>query len=305
MKTHIMKKRIAVLAWGSLTWDQGELKTRSEWYEDGPLMPIEFARISLDGRLTLVIKPGYRKVRVFHAESEFSSLQEARENLCCRERTDMSCIGYYDFLTGDNSILRAKQTIELSLMDWARNRGYHAVIWTDLGAKFSDVLNKKYSFNKITEYLNSLSGDSWVRAAEYIIRTPKQIDTSYSSALTEYVIDRGGYNIQQLDLKQLYNQKIENGISEKDIPVISEYNDPARDFFKTGLHVKVDDCKAIAVIRSLSHSSQKIVIKLLEQHPVLSNRCQDGVFMTKYYKIEHPGILEWGGSDIPVIIQKY
>jgi len=31
-----MKKRIAVLAWGSLIWNQGELKTRSDWFEDGP-----------------------------------------------------------------------------------------------------------------------------------------------------------------------------------------------------------------------------------------------------------------------------
>ena len=299
-----MKKRIAVLAWGSLTWDQRDLRTRSEWFEDGPLLPIEFARISQDGRLTLVIKPGYRKVRVFHAESEFSSIQEARENLCSREGTIMSRIGYYDFITGDNSISRAKQTIESSLMDWARNRGYHAVIWTDLGPKFSDVLNKKYSFKEITVYLNSLSGDSWVRAAEYIIRTPKQIDTSYSTALSEYVIKRGGFDLSHLDLKNLYNQHIQNGVQESDIPLLTDDSVPEKDFFNTGLHVSVDKCKAVVLIKSFSHSSQRIVIKLLEHHPVLSDRSEDGVFMTKYYRIEHPGVLEWRGSDIPVIIKR-
>lgn len=299
-----MKKRIAVLAWGSLIWNQGELKTRSEWFEDGPLLPIEFARISLDGRLTLVIKPGYRKVRVFHAESEFTSLEEARENLRSREGPrDINCIGYYDFITGDNSIKRAKQAIESSLMDWARNKGYHAVIWTDLGPKFSDTLNRKYSFKDITKYLDSLSGQSWVRAAEYIIKTPKQIDTSYSTALEEYVIERGGFDLSHLDLKHLYNQNIQNGVQESDIPLLTDQNIPEEDFFNTGLHVTVDNCKAIVLIRSFAYSSQRIVIKLLENHPVLSNRGEDGIFMTKYYRIEHPGVLEWRGSDIPVIIK--
>ena len=98
------------------------------------------------------------------------------------------------------------------------------------------------------------------------------------------------------------NQNIKNGVQESDIPLLTDHNVPEEDFFNTGLHVTVDNCKAIVLIRSFPHSSQKIIIKLLEHHPILSGRSEDAVFMTKYYKIDHPGVLEWGGSDILVII---
>jgi hypothetical protein len=45
----------AVLAWGSLVWDPRDLQTAAEFVANGPLLPIEFCRISADGRLTLVI----------------------------------------------------------------------------------------------------------------------------------------------------------------------------------------------------------------------------------------------------------
>ena len=135
-------------------------------------------------------------------------------------------------------------------------------------------------------------------------KTPKQIDTSYSTALAEYVIERGGFDIRHLDLKQLYNQNIENGVLERDIPILTDHNTTKKDFFKTGLSVTVDNCKAVVLIKSFSHRSQRIVIKLLDHHPILSDRSEDEVLMTKYYKIDHPGVLEWGGSNIPVIIKR-
>jgi hypothetical protein len=46
---------IAILGWGSLVWDQRVLPTESEWNSEGPRLPIEFSRVSQDGRLTLVI----------------------------------------------------------------------------------------------------------------------------------------------------------------------------------------------------------------------------------------------------------
>ena len=55
--------KIACLGWGSLVWRPDNLLIRSEWFSDGPFLPIEFARRSQDGRLTLVIVEKAKPVR--------------------------------------------------------------------------------------------------------------------------------------------------------------------------------------------------------------------------------------------------
>lgn len=48
--------KIACLGWGSLIWNPGDLKIKTEdWFSGGPILPIEFVRISTDKRVTLVI----------------------------------------------------------------------------------------------------------------------------------------------------------------------------------------------------------------------------------------------------------
>ncbi len=46
---------IVVLGWGSLYWAPRELRIRDGWQADGPHLPVEFVRVSSDGRLTLVL----------------------------------------------------------------------------------------------------------------------------------------------------------------------------------------------------------------------------------------------------------
>lgn len=92
--------KIAVLGWGSLIWCPKNLKIKDKnWKEDGPKLPIEFAGISSDKRLTLVIYPKYlnqkdKWVQTQWAEMSVKSIEEAIINLGERERTSCRKIGF-------------------------------------------------------------------------------------------------------------------------------------------------------------------------------------------------------------------
>lgn len=76
---------IAILGWGSLCWDPRDLAITGEWIFDGPMLPVEFARISGGKRITLVIKNGFEPVNTLYVISSLQDLDEAGENLRRRE----------------------------------------------------------------------------------------------------------------------------------------------------------------------------------------------------------------------------
>ncbi len=79
--------KIAILGWGSLIWNSGELKTKfTQWTEDGPLLPIEFARKSSGGRLTLVLYKDAKPVKTLWNISESEDLEGAICNLGKKRR---------------------------------------------------------------------------------------------------------------------------------------------------------------------------------------------------------------------------
>lgn len=83
--------KIAFLGWGSLIWDPRNLQITGSWETDGPLLPVEFARVSQDGILTLVLYPD---VSVLWARAAHRDLQQAIDNLRRREGTSTNRIGF-------------------------------------------------------------------------------------------------------------------------------------------------------------------------------------------------------------------
>lgn len=167
-------KKIACLAWGSLVWDPRELPVQGKWFEDGPMIKVEFTRQSKDGRITLVLNREARFVRSLWGLMETGDLAEAKEALKKREGCHFSKIGSWEI--GEE--VSQSETIS-NLPDWAKNNSVEAVIWTDLPSKFNGIDNKIPTCDEVIAYLAGLTGRQREKTEEYIRRAPPQTDTLY------------------------------------------------------------------------------------------------------------------------------
>lgn len=165
--------KIAILGWGSLIWQPKELKYDKAfgWKQDGPFLPIEFARISKNGRLTLVITPNGTQVQILYALSDYRTIEEAVLDLAVREGSGRKSIGYYNKQKDEFSPDDFKYKTEIK--DWIVQTDFDAVIWTNLGENWKEKTDDRI------EYLKNLTGESKSLAEEYIRKTPEQIRTNY------------------------------------------------------------------------------------------------------------------------------
>lgn len=163
---------IGCLGWGSLIWDPRELPVHNKWFEDGPFLPIEFARQSQDGRLTLVILPDGHRARSLWTKFSVERVDEAREALRKREGTSLENIGVWRSEDSNES-----NPVEIGC--WARTKGLDAVVWTALPPKFNGKNNVIPSIEEAIEYLKNLSYEKRRFAEEYIQKAPRQIDTPF------------------------------------------------------------------------------------------------------------------------------
>ncbi len=174
--------RIAYIGWGSLIWDPGDLPIQGEWLAGGPILPLEFSRISTSRNraLTLVIDPdnGVMLPTCFARSSE-TDLDKAIGALRDREgNPSRQNIGYVNVTAGTARCTvwpKAKETIE----QWARNAGFDAVVWTDLPSNF-DKKNPDgvtFTVDAAFSYLKRLPADGQEAAREYISKASKFIRT--------------------------------------------------------------------------------------------------------------------------------
>lgn len=167
---------IACLGWGSLIWDPRELPHRRAWFRDGPLLPVEFVRQSVDGRITLVIAPGRAPVRCLWALLDADDLDDAVAALGRREKIAEprreAWVGRWR--AGDE----APAAIP-SLPQWAAARAIDAVVWTALPARFGATDGIEPDAREVIDYLGALAGDLRAIAEKYIRMAPRQIDTDY------------------------------------------------------------------------------------------------------------------------------
>ena len=176
----------AILAWGSLVWDPRELQTAAEFAANGPLLPIEFCRISADGRLTLAIDETFGAMcKTYSAPSALEDLDAAIENLRAREgMPDTSAVGFVELGSGrqsDVAMDRHPQAVA-TIAAWAVDNSYDAAIWTALKSNFDerDKGGEPFSVTAAIRYLETLESEDaakFARALTYIRKAPPEVQT--------------------------------------------------------------------------------------------------------------------------------
>jgi hypothetical protein len=178
--------RCAVLAWGSLMWDLRELQVAADFAPNGPLLPIEFCRISRDGRLTLVVDETYGAVcTTYSAPSAIESLDEAIENLRLREgAANAEVVGFVELASGKQSdfATQSHPNSVAAIGAWATSNGYDAAIWTALASNFEepDRGGEPFSVTAAIRYLEALESRdraAFTRALDYIRKAPPEVET--------------------------------------------------------------------------------------------------------------------------------
>ena len=177
---------IACLGWGSLVWDPRDLPCRGGWHNDGPLLPIEFARASGGKKsdpaekITLVICPDRPRVRTYWTLLDVADVKVARERLAVREHADATAgwtetnTGFWDRATGKSHGLEAD-----TIAAWASAVGLAAVVWTNLEFGFKPSRGVMPSGADVIAFLRALDAAKQPEAEGYVRQAPAQIDTPY------------------------------------------------------------------------------------------------------------------------------
>lgn len=168
----------AVIGWGSLLWSPRNLSFEPPWHEDGPLLPIEFARRASDGRVTLVAVDGYRqRIHTYWSRSLAGSAQEAAVNLAERERAPLEHIHSHDDRgPRDAQDVRVRSDTAAIIEAWVKaHPAVTAAVWTGLPVtRFRPDATLP---DQVLRYLSRLTGPTHARAREYVERAPAAVDT--------------------------------------------------------------------------------------------------------------------------------
>ena len=165
--------KILYLAWGSLLWNNIGLNLTSKWKKSDVKLPLNFTRISDNGkgRLTLVIdyKNGILN-NIWYAETEINNLNEAINVLKKREGTNKINIGYINF-EKNKSRLGDLENKDKELLVKTFSQKYDAIIWVNLQPNWEEIKKTKYNINSALSYLTSIKENKFLysKSLEYIM----------------------------------------------------------------------------------------------------------------------------------------
>ncbi len=155
------------------------------------MLPLEFSRISRDGRLTLVLDPLGALCGTRFAWSSVNTLAASVEALRVREGpTRLEWIGYRDEMGGGSSIDRFPDQLNIDdvVASWIVNHpdGATAAVWTALPSNFAEKTQQPFSVENAMAYMRTLDKATLAIALDYIAKAPPEVQTPFRSATSEW-----------------------------------------------------------------------------------------------------------------------
>jgi hypothetical protein len=172
-------ERFAILGWGSLLWDDTHPNFNAQiaaWQYDGPILPIEFSRISRSrgNALTLVIdSENGSPIKTAWCLSRRTTIAEAIEDLRERESTNARGVGY---VHGTNQHARDARIID-TVREWAAAHKLDGAVWTDLASNFQEQKGRPFSIEAARKHLLALPDAGKAQARLYFLRAPVWVKT--------------------------------------------------------------------------------------------------------------------------------
>lgn len=189
-----MSARVGCIAWGSLLWDPRTLPLAGPFVHDGPALPIEFSRVAVDGRVTLVIDPEAAPVRTWWAPLAVASIDSAVAELARREGVAAERVADWigletrvdgeataavggGFASASGRLGSTAGASRAEIGRWLAARSLDAVVWTALPARRSDGRFERPTCVELIAHLEGLEGAGRARAEQYVRRAPAPLRT--------------------------------------------------------------------------------------------------------------------------------
>jgi hypothetical protein len=185
----IIKNKIAIIGFGSLLFNHKGLSI-GPFRKNGPYFPLEFSRISRDGRLTVAIdwRNGTYN-QTYYAISKHNDLDKVIAEFQKREKIKDKFlnvqIGIWDIK--NNLFNYGASKFPAPMFDqiglWAKKNKIDAIVFSALAPKFKDKLKIPYTNESAFLYLNTLKPALKKKAIQYIKNVP--IKTKFSEYFEE------------------------------------------------------------------------------------------------------------------------
>jgi hypothetical protein len=148
---------------------------------EGPRLPIEFSRVSADGRVTLVIDPAAPVIQTYCVRMAVSDLDEAiaalgrREKIAPERHRDWVGVQTRSVPERDAGETAPRERSEIAR--WLERAPFDAVVWTALPSRMPAGELGHPGLDVLVAHLESLEGAALARAEEYVRRAPANVKT--------------------------------------------------------------------------------------------------------------------------------